>query len=323
MKDSRVSRPDVLAILCTAKFRNLASSRPRGSQVFDCRGRGTNYQVRAASPEFSAEIDTQQFLVGADFSAVVHHQPHKAQGAGRFALEIYPTGHFFEAADEQSLLNFRLPVPDVEAIAFATSLAYDPVNDLLAVGANGQNYASRIFIYHGFSTGDLRLANTITTPFAQGLRPSGLAFLNGQLWVASYTGNCVCILQAPVEGASISREISGFKSPLGLFGSREGMYVTTHLGHELLLCEGGESLAVRQVCAAGSGLKYPWGVTGHDIGSGTELLVANLNLDDQARSYVSLCTRSIDGPSALERVSISGAPDLYGISVIRQDFAIN
>jgi hypothetical protein len=320
LKACLVSDLDVLSILCTAKFRNLASSRPRGSQVFDCRGKGANYQVRAASPEFSAEIDTQQFMMGADFSAVVHHQPHKAKGGGRFALEIYPTDHFFKAADEQSLLNYRLPVPDVEAIAFATSLAYDPVNDLLAVGANGQNFASRIFIYHGFSTGQLRLANTTDTPLAQGLRPSGLAFLDGHLWVASYTGNCVCILPAPFQGASISREISGFKSPLALFASAEGMYVTTHLGHELLLCDGGDSIAVKQVCAAGSGLKYPWGVTGHETGSGTELLVASLNLDDQARSYVSLCTRSIDGCTALERVSISGALDLFGISVIRQDF---
>jgi hypothetical protein len=303
------------SVLCTAKFRNLTAGQARGSQVFRFDRQGTVAQVVAQSPEWAAEIDTQAFVRAGEWVAVLHHQAHKSLHGHRAGVELVPFADFCRVPTERALLANRLPLPLEAELAFPSSLAYDAGADLLAVGINGREFKGAVYLYRGMAAGQPRLANRIDLHALAHQRPSALAFLAGQLWIASYSGGFVTVIGDPLAGATLTFRESGLEAPIGLYGHADRMYVATHLDHTLV------SLPMRhRLDAATLALDHPWGLAGRRLGgAGLELLVANLNLGHQARSWVASCTVATGQAPIWQRLELQGGADVTGFSAIQFD----
>lgn len=322
-----MSDSQLLTLLCTAKFRNQSAPSARGSQILVLERDASACRVAARSPEFAAEIDTQQFLKVGDWLVVLHHQAHKSRGVPRRGVEVFPYDALFRSREEGELLARRLPLPEEDRIEFAASLAYEPQTDRLAVAINGREFRGRVFLYSGLAEGRPRLVREIDLHAAGHLRPAGMTFFRSLLWVASYSGNDIAIFDCSADdprpvariGASAQNLPEGLRAPIGLWSGDDAVYVTTHLGHELIRISGSpdEAWNFEILSRAEEPLNHPWGITGRRSGTSTELIVANLNPDDAARSYLSLCRESPDGSLSWERMPLAPADDLFGFSTIR------
>lgn len=303
------------SVLCTAKFRNLDAVQARGSQVFRFDRDGAVAQVVAQSPEWAAEIDTQAFVRVGEWMAVLHHQAHKSLSGQRAGVELVPLADFCRLTSERALLANRLPLPMDAELAFPSSLAYDAGADLLAVGINGREFKGAVYLYHGIAASQPRLANRIDLHALDHQRPSALAFLSGQLWIASYSGGFVSVISDPLADATVTVRETGLEAPIGLYGHANRMYVSTHLDHKLV------SLPVRhRLNAATLPLDHPWGLAGRGLGGDAlELLVANLNLGDGARSWVASCTVTTKQTPVWRRLELQCGADVAGFSAIQFD----
>ncbi|MES2413212.1 MAG: hypothetical protein V4614_05380 [Pseudomonadota bacterium] len=307
----------------------MGSERVYGSQVFSCLRGGSCAVVDRQSPQFSPELDTQCFVQAGRWMVVLHHQSHKALHGPRTSVELFPASEFFSVHDEAALLPNRLPLAAEEQMAFAVSLAYDPLTDCLAVGCNGREYQSRIYLYTGFAANTPQLRSTIDLHALGKLRPSGMAFVAGQLWVASYDSGRVSVFDNLLRQARLVSQATDFLAPIGLCGLQGRAYVSSHVGHALFALEQqGPSIRREQISTPADGLAFPWGLDAAgsdatDAAGHNTLLVANLNLDEAAQSAESwiACFEKHEGRWQSTRIDLDGRASLRGMSML--SYAIN
>lgn len=296
----------VFRLLCTAKFRNLAAARPRGSQIFELSLQRGIARAVAGSPEFDAGLDTQHFVQAGRWTAVLHHQAHKSPG--RAGVELFPTVSLFGGGPQGALLAQRLALPREAELRFPSSLAWDEARDCLAVGINGDGFRGAVFLYTGITAGRPHLAARIDLHACGHERPAGMAFLDGALWVTSYSGDRVSVFEDPLDGAARRRTLDCPGAPIGLCAAGGVMHATLHLDHAVASWPPGGLHVERP-----SLFDHPWGIAR----CGEGLLAANLNLAGQGRSFIAWAPDARQ--PQWQRLVHEGGEDLFGFSAVQGD----
>lgn len=259
-------------ILNSKKFRNDNSS--KSSEI----SYNNNIIIKC-----DGELDTQSFVEIDNFFILAHHQFHKVKN--RAPIE------FFNNGDSEPFSTLE----NVDDLYFPTSLATN--GSLLAVAANGENFKSKIKIYHYLGEKKFKLSNTFDLFDEDKIRPMGLAFDDDLLYVCSYSGQKIWQIDLNTEEISLALDVEryGQTTPICITPTKNSLMVLGHVDGSLIEYSKNYKIPLR---IKRKGLSYPWSL----IDDGESYVISNIGKKnkDSKKSYIQLLSKNFDEISEIE-----------------------